>query len=61
MVEDKPSEKERAKEVFSLLEEKKPPLSAEEKRLLGLRLNLLVVFLIILIIIIVLFVLAVFR
>ncbi|GEM_PF-2766084 len=61
MAEVKQSEKERAKEVFSLLEEKKKELSPEEKKLLGLRLNLLVVFLILLILIVVLFVLAIFR
>lgn len=51
------SERERAKEVFSLIEEKKPPMSGEEKKVFSLRLNLLFVIIIFLLIIGLLFLL----
>lgn len=51
------SERERAKEVFSLIEEKKPVMSKEEKKVFSLRLNLFLVIVILLLIIALFFIL----
>ena len=57
MEEEQQSERERAKEVFSLIEEKKTPMSKEEKKVFSLRLNLFLVIIIFLLIIGLLFIL----
>lgn len=48
-------EKERAKEVFDLVEEKKPVMSPEDKKVFRMQLNLLILFLIFLILIVLAF------
>ena len=51
------SERERAKEVFSLIEEKKPQMSREDKKVFSLRLNMFILIIIFLLIIGLLFIL----